>query len=271
MLQKVFDEEFKNELEEMRAKRKEKQRKAAQQLGLQRRRMLMEKTLQEEQDELARNHQVAMMIELIKDNLVSQSLRMEVNSVSARSLAKSLWVNDVVICLDLSANDLNDHAGTYLARVLKKNATLRKLELDNNNLGPKTCAALGESLLINTSLSYLSLDSNPLVTEFDINGFRSLVESLKTNTTLTSLNLWRTGINEFTGKIIADALETNETMLLCDVGHNSIEIGDLQRIINILDRNLADYEKSERLRRHSEAVEDENRRKLQEIKDVIFH
>jgi hypothetical protein len=137
LLQHSFDEEFKVDQVELRAKKREKQRKAAQQAGLQRRRMLMEKTLQEEQDELARNHQIGMAIELIKENMADKSLRIDVNSVSARSLSKAMWVNNTITCLDLSANELNDHAGTYLARILKRNSHLKKIELDNNNLGPK--------------------------------------------------------------------------------------------------------------------------------------
>jgi hypothetical protein len=115
----------------MKAKRREKRRKAAKQAGLQRRRLLMEKTLQEEQDELARSHQVGMMIELVKENMVNSSLRIEVNSVSARSLSKAMWANDTLTCLDLSSNALNDHAGSYLARILRRNSTLKKMELDN--------------------------------------------------------------------------------------------------------------------------------------------
>ena len=43
--------------------------------GLQKRRLLMEKTLQEEQTELARDYQVQTVIELIKENLSQISLR----------------------------------------------------------------------------------------------------------------------------------------------------------------------------------------------------
>lgn len=157
MLQKALDEDFKQRQEEMKAKKREKQRKAAQQLGLQKRRMQMERALQEEQDELAKDHQISMLIDLIKENQVGESLRVDVNSVTARCLAKALWVNDTVTCLDLSNNNLNDHAGTYLARVLKRNNTLKKLELDNNKLGPKSAAAFGEALMVNDSLVYLSL------------------------------------------------------------------------------------------------------------------
>ena len=59
LLQKSFDEEFKRDLEELKAKRRETKRRQAQRDGLQRRRLLMERTLQEEQDELATNYQVS--------------------------------------------------------------------------------------------------------------------------------------------------------------------------------------------------------------------
>lgn len=162
ILQKAFDEEFKASLEETRAKRRENRRRAAQQAGLQKRRMLMEKTLQEEQDELFQNHQIAMMIDFIKENMVHGSIRMDVNSISARSLAKAMWANNTIACLDLSSNKLNDHSGAYLARILKKNRTLKKVELDNNNLGPISCGAFGNSLKVGTN-SHFSL-THPIYT-----------------------------------------------------------------------------------------------------------
>jgi hypothetical protein len=110
----------------------------------------MEKTLQEEADELAKNVQVNLVINLIKENIVPTAvgtvgtaggeggggtLTLAVNSITARSLAKAMWVNSSILCLDLSSNALNDHAGSYLARILNRNNTIKKLELDNNNLG----------------------------------------------------------------------------------------------------------------------------------------
>jgi hypothetical protein len=218
ILQKVFDEEFKNDLEHMKAQRREKQRKAAHQLGLQKRRMLMEKTLQEEQDELAKNHQIGLMIELVKDNRISPAVRLEINSISARSLAKAMWVNENITCLDLSSNDLNDHAGSYLARILKNNASLRKIELDNNKLGSKSLLAFGESLGSNSSLTYLSLDSNPLMNFQDSTGMRALSDALRVNRVLTSLNLWRTGITAAGGTILASGIEQNDRLIFCDIG-----------------------------------------------------
>jgi hypothetical protein len=270
LLQKVFDEEFKNDLEDMRAKRREKQRKAAQQLGLQKRRMLMEKTLQEEQDELAKNHQVGLMIEHIKDNVVGDSLRIEVNSISARSLAKAMWINDTITCLDLSSNELNDHAGCYLARILKRNSTIRKIELDNNKLGPKSCFAFGESLLTNTSLRYLSLDSNQIMTYQDLSGLKSLADGIRANTSLTSLNLWRSGISPAGGGVLAGGIEDNDTLLFCDIGHNNIDIVDVKRIVEKLDINLAAYETAERQRRQDAVEEGKKQKQVEAVLEVRF-
>ena len=265
ILQKAFDEEFKNDLEAARERKRESKRRAAQQAGLQKRRMLMEQTLQEEQDELAKNHQVSLMIDLIKDNAANTSLRIDVNSVTARCLAKAFWSNSTITCLDLSSNDLNDHAGSYLARVLKRNNTLRKIELDNNKLGPKSAVAFGESLKTNKSIIFLSLDSNPLCVNDDIQSVKSLSEALKVNTTLVSLNLWRTGIGANTGNMFANALEENNVILFCDVGHNNINLCDVKRISQKLESNVNAYEKRERHRRDQELLDaDKNAREKAE-------
>lgn len=250
-LQAAFDEDFKKDLEHEKARRREIRRRAAQQEGIMKRRLLMERTLQEEQDELARNHQTSMMIDFIKENLVSGSIRMDINSVSARSLAKAMWINTTITCLDLSSNELNDRGGIYIARILKRNKTLKKIELDNNPLGPKTCQAFGESLKLNKSLVYLSLDSANLCgpTLNDSNGIKCLSDAIRCNNTLTSLNLWRTGIQSSAGAELASAIEENNSLLFCDMNHNGIDMCEVKRIAEKLETNLADYEARERQRR----------------------
>lgn len=263
ILQKAFDEEFQADLEDARARRKEAKRRAQLQAGLQKRRMLMEATLQEEQDALATNHQLSMMLEMVRENQVSTSLRLDLDSITARVLAKAMWANDTLTCLDLTSNDLNDHAGSYLARILKRNNTIKKLELDSNEFGLRTCLALGESLKENSSLVYLSLDSNPLVdnSNGDVSGIKALSDSLKTNTTLTSLNMWRTQIPDEGGEYLASAMEGNSTLLFCEVGHNRIDACDKKRIAEKLDVNLAAFEAAERARRKDAETEGERMQK----------
>ena len=270
ILQRAFNEEFSFKIDEERAKLKERRRRAAQQAGLQRRRMMMEQSLQEEQDALAENHQVSMMIELIKENVVSQSIRIDVNSVTARSLAKAMCLNSTITCLELSSNNLNDHAGSYIARILTRNKTLKKLELDNNSLGPKSLLAFGESLKINTTLVSLSLDSNPIFVSpiDDLKGIRALSDALKSNHSLTSLNLWRTGVKVHDGELLASSLDHNRTILFLDIGHNYVKMKDAKRIADKLDSNLAAFEASERVRREEALTEEERETRIQDKKDV---
>jgi len=266
LLQKLFDSEFKADLEDMKIKRREAKRRAQLQAGLQKRRMLMEKTLQEEQDALVQNHQSSLMLEMVRENMVQANIRLDVNSVTARVLAKAMWANNTITCLDLSSNELNDHAGSYLARILKRNFTLKKLELDNNLFGVRTCVALGESLKINTSLVYLSLDSNPLVDDevSDVSGIKAMADSLRTNTTLTSLNLWRTRIPQEGGVCLANGIEQNNTLLFCEMGHNIMDMCDIKRVSDKLDLNLAAFEAGERARRINATTEAERHTKIQD-------
>jgi hypothetical protein len=270
ILQGAFDEEFKQDLENARAARREIRRRAARQAGLQRRRMMMEKMLQEEQDELARNHQVGMMIELIKENSFAVSARLDVNSVSARCLAKAMWVNNTITCLDLSSNDLSDHAGSYLARMLKRNSTLKKLELDNNNLGKLSCIAFSEALAVNNSLIYLSLDSNPLYSDDGNAAFTAFAEALSVNRSLKSLNLWRIGAGTVGGAVISRNVLKNSQLLFCDVNHNGMEMKDIVLITNQLDKNLMRFEEGERIRRKDDEYErkiEEQERQKEEVSD----
>ena len=269
ILQKAFDEEFKADLEDARIRRKEAKRRAKLQAGLQKRRMLMEKTLQEEQDALAANHQSSMILEMVRENMVQSAIRLDLNSVTARVLAKAMWANNTITCLDLSSNELNDHAGSYLARILKRNFTLKKLELCNNQFGSRTCAAFGESLRVNNSLVYLSLDSNPLVDREtqDTSGLKVMADSLRSNSTLTSLNLWRTQIPAAGGEHFANAMADNDSLLFIELGKNEIKMSEIKRVVDKLDLNLGAFEAAERARRinlETEAVSEKQAKEEEE-------
>lgn len=79
----------------------------------------------------------------VRENQTGRSVRIGVNSVSARVLAKALWHNHVITVLDLSSLGLSDHAGSYIARMLNRNDNLAKLDLADNQLGPRTCHVRG--------------------------------------------------------------------------------------------------------------------------------
>ena len=121
------------------AEHRENRRRAARQAGLQRRRRYMETLLQEEQTELASNPEIEFFLNKVHENTSTSSVKVPVNSISARVLAKAMWANTTITALDLANLGLSDHAGSYIARMLNRNSTLLKLELSDNNLGPRTC------------------------------------------------------------------------------------------------------------------------------------
>lgn len=279
-LQAAFDEEFSRDLELIRAQRRESKRRAAQQAGMQRRRMIMQQMLQEEQEELAANPSVSLIIDTVKTGSTASTLRMDLNSTAARSLGKAMWVNSNIICLDLSSNQLDDHAGKYVARILNRNNIIKKMELDNNHFGPDTCQAFGESLRINTSLTYLSLDSNPLMRKgTSAAKFGEFAEALGVNTTVTSVNLFRTGLTPEGGRALSAAIANNKKLLFCDVAHNNVDMVDMKSIAMSLDRNLSNFDKQSRqgeedaIKAHAAAMTDQERldgeRKAKELAEWL--
>lgn len=239
LLQAVYDSEHANYVEEQKKKRREAKARLLKQQRMQRKRLIQEQQLKEEHEEVEKDPRIKSWLGMIRQNLTNTSARVEVNSITARVLAQSLWDNSSLTCLDLSRNDLDDFAGLRLGRALKRNNALKKLELDTNRLGPKTCIAFGDSLKTNTTLSLLSMEHNPLTKEgSDLNGIEKLASMLEVNKTLTSLNLWRSTIGRHAGKTIADAMDKNRTLVFLDVGNNGLTTEDTRNIAAAMERNL---------------------------------
>merc|ERR1719313_655279 len=114
----------------------EKRARAKKQAGLQRKRMIMERQLKEEQDAVAKDKQIELWLVNLRQDNTESSARIDVNSIAARALAKAMWNNESLTSLDLCRNHLSDFAGSCVARMLRRNDALKKLELDENELGP---------------------------------------------------------------------------------------------------------------------------------------
>ena len=62
---------------------------AAKQAGLQRKRMLLEKQLREEQEECAKDSQLETWLIMVRQDSTTSSARISVNSITCRALAKA--------------------------------------------------------------------------------------------------------------------------------------------------------------------------------------
>ncbi|CAM9472826.1 unnamed protein product, partial [Discosporangium mesarthrocarpum] len=220
-LQKVLDEEFEVEKENLMKQQREKKEQAAKQAGLQRKRMMLERQLKEEKAEIEKDHRVEFWLTLVKQNLTPQSARIEVNSITSRALAKAMWTNSSLTSLDLSRNGIDDFAGVYIARLLKRNTVLVKLSIGSNNLGVKACRAFGESLCTNNTLKHLCLESNRLTRGGeDPSGIVVFMGMLERNESLTYVNLWRCGLGAEAGAALSKGLRTNSVITFLETGHN---------------------------------------------------
>ncbi|RLN31817.1 hypothetical protein BBJ28_00022082 [Nothophytophthora sp. Chile5] len=208
-----------------------------------RRRLEREKEVREEVEEIAKNPQLEVWLGLAKADETPKHADLRVSSVGARALCKTLAFTHSLRSLNLSRNDLDDATGKWLALLLKRNTTLSRLELESNCLGPLAVKDIAEALSGNESLEYLNLESNPLTDdEKDFSGVAALGSMLTKNTTLRTLNLWRTRLGSEGGKQLALGLAQNNTLVCLDMGNNRIGTSDAVAIDVRLKKNREKFE-----------------------------
>jgi hypothetical protein len=249
-LQVEFDKEYEVELEQMQEKRAEAavRRAAAEELMM--RQLALERELREEEEAVASDPKCYFWMELIQKNKTPSDASLVLDDVTCRAMSKVIAVNTSLVTLDLSRNDLSDTTGEHLAKILHSNTTIIKLDLGGNRLGPKSATALGDGLMVNATMKSLNLEGNPLTGEFaqehgevsvrghaDYSGVQKLAESLATNTGLTYLNLWRTGLGHAGGDALSKSMKENQSIVMLDIGCNNIGIKELEGIMDCLDSN----------------------------------
>ncbi|CAM9559662.1 unnamed protein product, partial [Scytosiphon promiscuus] len=254
-LQKILDAEFELEKESLIKHQREKREQAAKQAGLQRKRMMLERQLREEISEIQRNHRIEFWLTLVKQNATPPTARIEVNSITARALAKAMWTNASLTSLDLSCNGIDDAAGAYVARLLKRNSALVNVALGSNRLGALACRAFGESLCSNSTLRCLNLESNPLTGDgANFSGIRALADMFCKNSTLTSVHLWRCALGSEAGAALSRGIESNHSISFLEIGLNGLAMTDQQKIRQNLEQNFNTFEERQAVRRHEQDI-----------------
>ncbi|OQR92796.1 hypothetical protein ACHHYP_03194 [Achlya hypogyna] len=206
---------------------------------IKRKRQQRETELREEIEEIASNPKLEVWLDLVKANTTPFEAQFRVNSIATRALSKVLPFNLSLRALNLSGNQLDDMAGKAIATVLRRNSVLQKLEAESNLFGPATLKEFAAALAVNEGLAYLSLESNPLTAdEADFSGIAAFGAMLAKNSTLTSVNLWRTRLGIEGGKALVKGLYNNSSILCLDVGNNKIALSDANLISKRLSENI---------------------------------
>ncbi|KAJ8602415.1 hypothetical protein CTAYLR_001207 [Chrysophaeum taylorii] len=145
----------------------------------------------------------------------------------------ALKSNDVLLCnLDLSFQRIDSTSLKTLVPAIQANATLRRLVLnDNMEIGPQGVARLAPVIAANQcSLEELSLQR----TDIGDNGAKIIANALRTNETLTRLNLGSNKVHYNGISSLALALHTNRMLLHLGLMGNEVGYLDAQVLVNLL-------------------------------------
>ncbi|KAF9176831.1 hypothetical protein BGZ50_009617 [Haplosporangium sp. Z 11] len=117
----------------------------------------------------------------------------------------------------------------------KRPSHLRKLsfEVVARSIGGKEFGVLAEALKTNSTLTTLDLSSNSI----GDNGAQALSEAIKTNSTLITLKLWNNKIGDNGAQALSEALKANSTLATLDLISNSIGEDGAQTLSEALKTN----------------------------------
>ncbi|KAJ3197109.1 Leucine-rich repeat-containing protein 45, partial [Entophlyctis luteolus] len=146
-------------------------------------------------------------------------------------LCGSLKKNGTVTHLNLRGNNIRSDGAIAIAQMLKVNTSLKSLVLEWNCLGIWECGikALADALLVNDSLEDLDLRNCKISPQ----GVNALSIGIKNNHRLRKLgNAGLTG-----GKGLLQTLKSNHTLTVLSLAGNEIPDTLLQAIHSCIDRN----------------------------------
>lgn len=234
ILQAALQKEHDESLESRRREKSERRQLERSKKNLERRKVLTEIALKEENEEIKSNERLQEWFHLIQSKLAPSHCQIDVNDKSARSLARLLWTHNKIVALDLSNLNLSDASGAYLARAMKNNSSIEKLELSDNNFGVKTCVTMAESLAKNSTLKFLSLESNLLTSKDAVQAVKALVSMIRNNKSLKYLSLWRCNIGVEGGRLIVEAMSENVVLTIVEYGYNYWDYADIEILKRVL-------------------------------------
>lgn len=149
------------------------------------------------------------------------------------SVAHSMILNNNVTLLDLSGCDLGTEGAVAVLRCLQRNHTLEHLALSGNFLEPPAAVAAAAVLATpSCSLQSLALSCNKIGDD----GAAALADSLRTNRTLTFLNVRGNGITDVGASALLDSMTppTNPSLTALWVQLNPISPELVGRITQVL-------------------------------------
>ena len=165
-------------------------------------------------DGLTANHVPCRLLDLSMCGLTCTGATKVAEFISSSPLARALTA------INLQGNRIKDEGGTAVAAALTNNESITSIRLENNDMETAACYALAKALRHNVhAFQELSLYANPIG---DL-GITPIAHALSSNRPrVRSVLLKRCNISCKGAKALATALRTNNTITNLDLSHNNI-------------------------------------------------
>jgi len=176
----------------------------------------------------------------LENNKDSQTLSLAYASVGddgVGEVARFVRDNVFVKYLDLRGNNIQAKGAVVLANGIKLNRSLRSVNLKWNCVGKDSTGvqALCDVLKSNMTISHLDLRNNRITNV----GAKYLGEMLMSNTTITHLDLSWNDLGVNGGLALLDGLKHNNTLVDCQLSGSKVGEETLHEVAFLLRRNRA--------------------------------
>ena len=155
---------------------------------------------------------VSILSEILKTNTTIKRLELRYSSLTGgiKQVSDSLFNNETLEQLVLAnVTDITDEDMTHLSTILATNTTLKVLELSNCNITDNGVQYICEGLTKNQTLTTLNISRNHQITSVSTSTIADLIQ---TTTSLTTLYLRDTSLNNDDIKTICTSLTKNTTI-----------------------------------------------------------
>lgn len=150
-------------------------------------------------------------------------------------VSKFVRDNPFVKYLDLRGNNIQAAGATALANGIKLNRSLRSLNLKWNTIGkdPSGVIALCEVLKSNLTISHVDLRNNRVNNV----GAKAIAEMLRANTTISHLDLSWNDLGVDGGLALLEGLKHNSTLIDCQLSGSKVGEETMHEVAFLLRRN----------------------------------
>ena len=155
---------------------------------------------------------VSILSEILKTNKTIKRLQLSSSSLTGgiKQVSDSLFNNKTLEQLVLyNVTDITDEDITHLSTMLSSNTTLKELYLFNCNITDNGVRYICEGLTKNQTLTTLDIRGNRQITSVSTSTIADLIQ---TTTSLTTLYLYNTSLNNDDIKTICTSLNKNTTI-----------------------------------------------------------